>query len=55
MRKSIDDVQNWRDRAVEARAAAAQVKDAQARTALLRIAESYDELAERAAKRQNGT
>jgi hypothetical protein len=39
----------WRTRAAELRIEADAIKDAEARTTLLRIAQQYDRLAERAA------
>jgi hypothetical protein len=48
-----DDGRHWRDKAVEARAQAAQMTDPQARSTMLKIAESYEHLAgiaERAAR-----
>jgi hypothetical protein len=42
---------HWRDRAEEARLLAYEMKDAQSREAVLRIAEEYEFLAERAQQR----
>jgi hypothetical protein len=41
----------WRDRAEEARARAGEMRDPEAKTTMLRIAEMYDSLAERVARR----
>ena len=46
--------QHWRERAEEARAIADQMTDADARRTMLDIANSYDNLAERAAAREAG-
>jgi hypothetical protein len=50
----IDNAQHWRDRATEARTLAAQIDDPVAKLAILTIAESYDQFAERAAARALG-
>ena len=44
----IDDTQHWRQRAQEAREAAAQIGDPVAKAAMLTIAQSYEEIASRA-------
>jgi hypothetical protein len=51
---SINDPQHWRDRAKEARALADQINDAEAKAAMLRIAEDYERLAKRAEARGLG-
>jgi hypothetical protein len=50
----INDPEHWRSRAKEARAIADQMTDADSRSAMLRIADDYDRLAERAAQRAAG-
>jgi hypothetical protein len=50
----IDDPLHWRHRAAEARALADNMHDEVSRQMMLRIAEDYDRLAERAQTR-NGT
>jgi hypothetical protein len=50
----INDPEHWRRRAKEVRALAEQMTDADARSAMLRIAHDYDQLAERAAARAAG-
>ena len=51
----ISNAQHWRDRATEARSLAAQIDDPVAKLAMLTIAESYDQIAERAAARALGS
>jgi len=50
----IRNAKHWRDRATEARSLAAQIDDPVAKLAMLTIAESYDQIAERAAARALG-
>jgi hypothetical protein len=50
----INDPEHWRSRTKEARAIADQMTDADSRSAMLRIADDYDRLAERAAQRAAG-
>jgi hypothetical protein len=50
-RASIDDSRYWYERAEEARVAAEQMRDSVSKAAMLRIADSYDELAQNAARR----
>jgi hypothetical protein len=50
----INDPEHWRSRAKETRAIADQMTDADSRSAMLRIADDYDRLAERAAQRVAG-
>jgi hypothetical protein len=45
------DPQRWRDRAEKARLLAQDMKDPEAREAMLRVAKDYDHLAERAEQR----
>jgi hypothetical protein len=47
----IDNPEHWRARAEEARVLAEQIDDPGAKQTMLRIAESYERLAERAAER----
>ncbi len=47
----IDDPDHWRQRAVEAFALAEQMADADAKRAMVKIAEEYERLAERAEER----
>jgi hypothetical protein len=46
-----DNAEHWRARAAEARATADQLDDAVARRTMLRIAASYDKLAQKAEER----
>jgi len=48
----IDDPQHWRDRAIEIRATANLINDPVVRNMLLKIADDYGRLAERAEERQ---
>jgi hypothetical protein len=50
----INDPQHWRARAEEARILANQMKDSEAKVAMLRIAEDYEHLAQRAEDRALG-
>jgi hypothetical protein len=50
----MNDPEHWRKRAQEARALAESITDGPARAAMLKIADGYDKLAERAAHREIG-
>jgi hypothetical protein len=50
----LNDPAHWRDRAEEARTRADQISDLQCKSAMLRIANDYELLAERAAERAWG-
>jgi hypothetical protein len=51
---SLNDPRYWQTRAAEMRAIAEDMKDAETRAIMLRLAADYDELAERAAQRADG-
>jgi hypothetical protein len=50
----INDPKHWRDRAAEMRSLAAQTADGDSKRAMVRIAEDYDTLAQRAEERSAG-
>jgi len=50
----VNDPKHWQDRAAEMRALADGVKDKEARTIMLRLADDCDKLAIRVAKRSAG-
>jgi predicted Rossmann-fold nucleotide-binding protein len=50
----INDPKHWRERAEEARTAAEELTDPDAKRRMLRIADDYEELAKRAEKRLAG-
>src|SRR5262249_16167970 len=50
----INDARHWRDRAAEMRALADWMKDVDAAAMMLRLADDYDHLADRANKHANG-
>jgi hypothetical protein len=47
----MNDVKHWRDRTQEARVLAHDMNDPQSKAAMLRIAQDYDRLADRAQQR----
>ena len=50
----VNDSRHWRDRAAEMRALADWMKDVDATAMMLRLADDYDLLADRADQRANG-
>ena len=50
----VNDSKHWRDRAAEMRVLGDMMKDPEAVTIMLRLADDYDRLAERADVRSNG-
>ena len=50
----INDPEHWQQRATEIRAIAAEMTDPEIKVIMLRLAEDYQELAARAAKRAGG-
>jgi hypothetical protein len=50
----VNDVQHWRDRAAHMRALSDMIKDVDAAAIVLRLAEDYDKLADRAQQRSDG-
>ena len=53
-RSSINDFKHWRDRAAAMRALAIMSKDSEIREIMVRLAEDYDKLADRAHIRASG-
>ena len=51
----INDPAHWRQRAEEARAIADQMNDPESKRMMLKVAEDYDRLAERAEQRLRGS
>ena len=49
--QSINDAKHWRDRAAEMRVLSGEMKDFEARTLMLKLANDYDKLADRAEDR----
>ena len=54
MPNSINDPKHWHDRAAEMRALSDNIKDVRARAMMLKLAEDYDTLADRAEARSDG-
>jgi len=50
----VNDVNHWRDRAAEMRALATTTKDIEAQAVMVRLADVYDKLADRAELRAYG-
>lgn len=50
--KMLDDDKHWRDRADEVRAVASNLTDLKCREIMMRIAQSYDDMAIQAIRRQ---
>jgi hypothetical protein len=50
----VNDSTHWRDRAAEMRALSNMMKDVEAAAIMLRLADDYDKLADRADMRGNG-
>lgn len=50
----VNDVKHWRDRAAEMRILSTLMQNIQAQAIMVRLADDYDRLAERAAQRSNG-
>ena len=46
--QGLNDVKHWRDRAAEMRVLSCEMKDFEARTLMLKLANDYDKLADRA-------
>ena len=49
--QGLNDVRHWRDRAAEMRALSAEMKDFEAQTLMLKLANDYERLADRAEDR----
>ena len=52
--QGLNDSKHWRDRAAEMRVLSAEMKDFEARTLMLKLANDYDKLADRAEDRARG-
>jgi hypothetical protein len=51
---SINDPRHWYERAAEMRALSESMNDIEARAIMVRLADDYEKLADRAARRANG-
>jgi len=49
--QGLNDAKHWRDRAAEMRVLSADMRDFEARTLMLKLANDYDKLADRAEER----
>jgi hypothetical protein len=49
--QTLNDVRHWRDRAAEMRVLSGEMKDFETRTLMLKLANDYDKLADRAEDR----
>jgi len=49
--QGLNDAKHWRDRAAEMRVLSGEMKDFEARTLMLKLANDYDKLADRAEDR----
>jgi hypothetical protein len=54
MTDAYNNPEHWRDRATEMRALSETTRDVEAAATILRLADVYDELADRAEMRNNG-
>jgi len=52
--RSVDDPKHWRDRAKAMRALLDEMTDGEIRATILRLADDYDKLADRADERRRG-
>jgi hypothetical protein len=50
----VNDVKHWRDRAAEMLVPSTMMNDAETRAIMVRLADDYDKLADRAEQRSNG-
>jgi hypothetical protein len=50
----VDDAEHWRERAAQMRVLATTMKQIEAQAIMVRLAEDYDKLADRAELRANG-
>jgi hypothetical protein len=54
-RSQVNDPEHWRDRAATMRVLAAEIKNAEGHAIMLKLADDYDRLADRAVKRSAQT